>query len=57
MPGLSQVPRPRAAGAASAPGNRDAGGHDRPVIRRRPMALAGPGTARRVRRITAEARA
>ena len=57
MPGFSQVARARAAAAASAPGNRDAGGYDRPVTGRRPMAPADSGTSRRARRIMAEARA
>ena len=43
MPGFSQVTRPRAAAAASAPGNREAGGHDRPGTGPRP-APADPGT-------------
>ncbi len=57
MPGFSQVTCPRAAAAASAPGNRDAGGYDRSVTRRRTKAPADPGTSRRARPITAEARA
>lgn len=52
MSGLSQVTRPRASGAASAPGNRDADGYDCPVtgLRQRPPLIpADPGTSRRAR--------
>jgi len=55
MPGFSQITRPRAAAPVSAPGNRDAGGHDQPVTGRQPSP-ADPGTSRRARR-SDEARA
>jgi hypothetical protein len=53
MQGPSQITRPRASAAASAPGNRDADGYHCPVtgLRRQAMLIpADPGTSRRARR-------
>ena len=50
MPGFSQVNRPYASAAVSAPGNRDVDGYDRPLTGLRRMTPADPGTSRRARR-------
>ena len=50
MPGFSQINRPYASAAVSAPGNRDVDGYDRPVTELRRMTPADPGTSRRAQR-------